>query len=284
MCHVDLPMYGRTHYALYGNPKADVTIVMVHGFRGDHHGLEALAGYLNSNFCVIIPDLPGYGSSASFIDMKHTVKNYAKWLNVFCHSFDFSGKCVLVGHSFGSLIVACALSQGNTFLVRAVKDAIFINPIAEHALKGPRTFLTRLAVLYYRLGANLPERLGFAFLRNRAVVWFMSKTMIKTQDRAMRAWIHDQHKRYFSSFSDRDVVLESFRASVSHTVGEYAPHISSRVLLIAGKQDDISPVSTVAEVKTRFSNASFECLDRVGHLIHYEKPNEAAVLIEDFLL
>jgi hypothetical protein len=39
---------------------------------------------------------------------------------------------------------------------------ILVNPIGAPALEGPRGVLTRLAVLYYRLGARLPQRLGDA--------------------------------------------------------------------------------------------------------------------------
>ena len=39
------------------------TIILVHGFRGDHHGLSAIAGALGDHH-VVIPDLPGYGKTA----------------------------------------------------------------------------------------------------------------------------------------------------------------------------------------------------------------------------
>ena len=57
--------------------------------------------------------------------------------------------------------------------------------------------MTRLAVLYYRAAAALPERAGFALLRNGAIVRVMSVTMAKTRSKSLRRWIHDQHDRYF---------------------------------------------------------------------------------------
>ena len=42
------------------------TILVIHGFRGDHHGLLRVADQL-SEMRLIMPDLPGFGSSAAFV-------------------------------------------------------------------------------------------------------------------------------------------------------------------------------------------------------------------------
>ena len=57
---------------------------------------------------------------------------------------------------------------------------VLINPIGAPALEGPKGVLTRLAVLYYTLGARLPERIGTALLRHPLIVRVMSVTMAKT--------------------------------------------------------------------------------------------------------
>ena len=41
------------------------TILVIHGFRGDHHGLLRVADQL-PGMRIIMPDLPGFGSSAAF--------------------------------------------------------------------------------------------------------------------------------------------------------------------------------------------------------------------------
>ena len=41
------------------------TILVVHGFRGDHHGLLRVADQL-PDMRLIMPDLPGFGRSAAF--------------------------------------------------------------------------------------------------------------------------------------------------------------------------------------------------------------------------
>src|SRR5690349_19925896 len=76
--------------------------------------------------------------------------------------------------------------------------------------------------------------------RNPLIVRIMSETMAKTGDRELRTFIHGQHHAYFSSFADRESLLESFTASVSHHVSEVAAGLTLPVLLIAGEKDEIA--------------------------------------------
>ncbi len=266
-----------TSYWEYGTPSDAPTIVMVHGFRGDHHGLEPVVAHLEG-FHILSPDLPGFGESEP-LDSPHDIDGYAAWLNQFVDAIDLPLRPVILGHSFGSIIVSAGLART---ALRAPR-VILVNPIAAPALAGPRGILTRLAVFYYRMSAWLPERLGFALLRNRAIVRVMSETMAKTKDRELRRWIHNQHDLYFSAFGNRDVVLEAFTASVGNDVSEFASDIEDRTLLIAADKDDITPVEAQHQLVRRFPDATLEVLQGVGHLIHYEVPEQAAGLIRSFL-
>ncbi|MEL4318350.1 alpha/beta hydrolase [Leifsonia sp. YIM 134122] len=265
-----------TRYWEYGDAASDETIVLVHGFRGDHHGLEPVVAQLPGRH-IISPDLPGFGASAPLLSA-HDIDGYAAWLTAFIAELKLTGRVVLLGHSFGSIISSAALAAG-----LVVDDVILVNPIAAPALRGPRGVMTRLAVFYYQASAALPEKVGFALLRNRAIVRIMSVTMVKTHDANLRRFVHDQHDQYFSAFSDRDVVLEAFRASVSHDVSEYAAAIPTRTLLIAADKDDITSVSAQHDVQKLFPDAALHVIPDVGHLIHYETPGEAAQQIAAFL-
>src|SRR5690606_24823023 len=147
---------------------------------------------------------------------------------------------------------------------------ILINPIGAPALEGPKGVLTKLAVLYYALGAKLPGRLGTALLRNRLIVRGMSMAMAKTKDAVLRRFIHDQHDTYFSDFADRDVLRDAFVASVSHDVRAYAPKIDVPTLLVAAQKDDITPIEAERRLVGLFPKAELVEIADVGHLIHYE--------------
>ena len=260
----------------YGPADAPV-LVLVHGFRGDHHGLEPVVAQLRG-FRIVSPDLPGFGESGMFPDRPHDIEAYADWLGAFIRTIGIEDPYTLLGHSFGSIVAATAVSRG-----LAPERLVLVNPIGAPALEGPRGVMTRLAVLYYRSAAALPERAGFALLRNGAIVRAMSVTMAKTRSRPLRRWIHDQHDRYFSAFGDRDAVLEAFRASVSHDVSEVAADIPVPTLLVAAERDDVTPLDAQHRLATLFPDATLEVIPDVGHLIHYETPGDAAARMLRFL-
>jgi pimeloyl-ACP methyl ester carboxylesterase len=283
-----------TRFWDYGDAAAATTIVMVHGFRGDHHGLEPVVAQLGvsgrfdtagdsagatGGIRMISPDLPGFGQSDPLNGIRHDIEGYGRWLREFVAGLALTGRVVILGHSFGSIVVAASLADN----ALDPDDVILVNPIAAPALRGPRGILTRLAVFYYWLAAVLPERLGFALLRNRVIVRVMSVAMAKTTDKGLRRWIHNQHDRYFSAFSDRRVVLEAFRASVGNDVSEFAARITAPTLLIAAEKDDITPVAAQEKLVTLFPDATLHVIPAVGHLIHYEVPEQAAGHIIRFL-
>ncbi|HEY0246704.1 MAG TPA: alpha/beta hydrolase [Gryllotalpicola sp.] len=257
---------------------ASGTVIAVHGFRGDHHGLEPVVERLAGRR-VIMPDLPGFGASDAFTDRAHDIDGYARWLGEFTRAVAPADPLTLLGHSFGSIIVAAAVAER----LAEASDLILINPIGAPALKGPKAIGTGAAIFYYWLGRSLPERAGNALLRNHGIVRGMSVMMATTHDPALRRWIHGQHDAYFSLFADRSSLLESFRASVSHDVSEYAARIPLPTLLVAAAQDQITPLAAERRLAALFPAAQLEVIDGVGHLIHYEKPAEAAGLIEAFL-
>ena len=189
-----------------------------------------------------------------------------------------AGEWTLLGHSFGSIVTSAAVAAG-----LAPDRLILLNPIGAPALEGPRAIMTRLAVGYYRAAAALPERAGFALLRNGAIVRVMSVTMAKTRDPELRRFIHDQHDRYFSAFDDRDAVLQAFEASVGHDVREYAPAISTPTLLVVAEEDDVTPLEAQYRLRPLFEDATLAVIPDVGHLIHYETPGEAAGHIRVFV-
>ncbi|WP_417553937.1 alpha/beta fold hydrolase [Microbacterium sp.] len=263
-------------YWVYGPEGGDVpTVIAVHGFRGEHHGLEPVVAYL-PGIRVISPDLPGFGETTPVPGREHDLSLYSGWLAEFARTV--APDAVILGHSFGSIVSSAAVAGG-----LATPQLILINPIGAPALEGPKGVLTRLAVLYYSLGARLPERIGTALLRHPLIVRIMSIAMAKTKDPALRRFIHDQHDTYFSRFADRDVLHDAFVTSVSHDVRAFAGVIDVPTLLIAAQRDDITPIEAERRLATMFPDAELVEIADVGHLIHYETPAEAAGAIRRFL-
>lgn len=257
--------------------EAQPVIVMVHGFRGTHHGLARIVEKL-PNCRIIVPDLPGFGASEP-LTQTHTLDAYVGFLKDFIAQLQLDQPPILLGHSFGSIIA----SHYAAMHPQTITKLILVNPIAAPALKGPRAAMTQLAIFYYWLGRKLPEKASHAWLSAKPIVKIMSVTMAKTNDKQMLEYIHDQHLTHFSSFANPTVVAEAFKTSVNHDVRQIADRLTMPTLLIAGERDDITALPKQKELARHINSAVLVVIPDVGHLIHYETPDAAAQAVTNFV-
>lgn len=269
---------GEVAYWQYGAADGS-PVIFVHGFRGDHHGLEQIAFALlesHPELKILVPDLPGFGASPAFIDRQHSISSYAQWLQEFA-SVVAGERYAILSHSFGTIITAHAIANG-----ASPQNAVLVNPISVPALSGGQRLLSLLALGYYRVGQRLPQRVGNALLSHPIGVRVMSEVMAKTEDRNLRRWIHQQHDRYFSSYASSTALLEAFEASISHTVSEVASALTLPVLVIAGEKDDLASTADQLKLVKSLTNGTLEVVLGSGHLTHYEAPAEIAEIAASF--
>jgi pimeloyl-ACP methyl ester carboxylesterase len=251
------------------------TILAVHGFRGDHHGLARIVEQL-PQYTIIVPDLPGFGSSSS-MHLPHDVPGYAMALSTLADEFALPSGTILLGHSFGSLVAAKLAAE------RGFSALVLLNPISELALDSSQALMAKLTGFYYELCARLPERLGSAVLRSKAFSDAMSVVMTKSKDRTMRRYVRAQHRAYFGGFHSRVSLAQAYQASIAHTVGEYSADIDIPVLMVGGMLDELGSPQTQESLRESFADARLVMLPNVGHLIHYEKAGDTAAAIDKFL-
>lgn len=254
------------------------TIIFIHGYRGNHRGLEAIAGALD-DFDIYIPDLPGFGASEP-MHTEHSIENYSAWLTKFLSGLSLSTKPILLGHSFGTIVCSHFAAKGSKLIDRL----ILVNPVSAPALEGPKAVLTRIAMTFFWLAARLPESAANWLLKSWPMVRGMSIVMTKSKDKNVRAWVHRQHDENFNDFAELRVAIEGYRASVSNCVADFASRIDATTLFIAGARDDITtiPQQRMAFSKLVSPESKLEIIDRVGHLTHYEAPEQIAKLVRAF--
>lgn len=252
------------------------TLIMIHGFRGTHHGLSLIARELSDDFDVKVPDLPGFASGP---ELKHySLAGYVSWLDRYINQ-NSKGKVYLLGHSFGSIICSAYCAQNKT----KVAKLILVNPIGAPALEGPRWVATQMAVFYYKIGSKLPDKLANRWLSSNLIVTIMSMSLAKTKSKSLRKYIHHQHRKYFSRFRSPSSVLESFETSIHYSVKDFASAVHQPTLLIAGDKDDITSLDKQKELKAMFPDATLKVISGVGHLTHYETPEKVAELTKEFI-
>ncbi len=260
----------------YPGPPGAEQILAVHGFRGDHHGLELIVDGLAS-YEVWVPDLPGFGVSSAMPDAEHSVDHYAEIINQVAQHMSHP---ILLGHSFGSVIAAAVVATGQV----NYPHLVLLNPIAKPALEAASP-IDRAATLatdgFYRLCAALPSTLGRRLLGNTLIVWATGAFMTKTDDPRILAYTHDQHQAYFSGFHSPGTLLEAYRASVTYTVGDYADNLLLPVTMVGGADDELSSPEDMTALAELLASDDVETyvLPATGHLMHYERPGAVAVLL-----
>lgn len=241
-------------------------ILLVHGFRGDHHGLLGIAGALpEARF--VLPDLPGFGK-AKPLNNKHSIENYSRWL------IDFVEKAgpfdAVLAHSFGTLILSRALADGLN-----VDRILLQNPITTSQKGG---LINSLADTYYELG----RREGSNLLRSQFVVRAMSVALTTSWKPGVRKFIHAQHSAHFSTYATNHSVYEGYQAATSSNVLDYAQHLPNKTFIVAGERDIVAPIAGQRKL-AEASGAELKVIPKTGHLTHYEKPAEVAGSLAELL-
>lgn len=274
----------KLNYWVYGPSHGAPVIVAVHGFRGTHHGLERIISYL-PDYTVIVADLPGFGESTPMTEYSHDIDGYAALFEAFIPIVTRPNEPVyLLGHSFGSIVAAkIAASRGAGQEKNGelhFNGLILINPIARKPY-----ILGRLgSVFYFWLGNRMSEDRARRYFSWPVTINTMSLQLTKTLHRGTRRYVKDQHLAHFSEYGTRATLRESFKASVTRTVSEYATRITIPTLLIAGARDEIAPLKTQYKLYDALDTPTeLAVIPHVGHLVHYEKPSDAAGFIQAFI-
>ena len=267
-----------TVYYVHNDDSKLPVIIMIHGFRGTHHGLELIAENLNE-YRIIIPDLPGFGETMP-LNQEHSLDNYTAWLYEFISDLKLPKSPILLGHSFGSIVV----SNYASLYPKTIEKLILVNPIGAPALEGPQAVLTQLTLLGHKISGILPEKLAVKLLSAKPAVMAISAAMVKSHDKKLRKFIHEEHLQHFSSFYSSKMVTEAFKTSINNNVRDFAQKINVSTLLIVSDMDDITPLTKQYELVKLFRDAKIKVIKNVGHLTHYETPDKVADLIKDFTL
>lgn len=106
--------------------------------------------------------------------------------------------------------------------------------------------------------------------------------MTSTRDRALRKRIRDEHLRQAGAITSRDVVLESFVASTSTTVVDFAAHVTSPTLLLGAEREPLSPPSAYNVEATGIRSGTFHVFPERGHLLPHEQTQELSQLVTEW--
>jgi pimeloyl-ACP methyl ester carboxylesterase len=234
-------------------------VLLLHGFPMNHHVWDEFIKSLPGGFTYVTPDLPGFGKSA-LLQEGFSIDDVANEVNKWIDSEGLQ-PAVLIGHSLGGYVALAMTAQNPS----AFKGLVLFHSTAEADSDDKKESRSKVLEFIDQHGAHAftsnfieplftdPEHPGISVVKDLSVG--ATKEAVQGYTRAMR---------------DRPGRTEILRT---------APW---PVLIIGGENDKAIPASAL-EQQVITSGGSLVILEGAAHMGMFEKREEAAGIIRDFL-
>lgn len=243
-------------------------LLIVPGFLGSGATFRDLLLLLESDFRIVLPEMPGFGyspphpGSCSLDCMTAAVEGVVRKAGLECFS--------LVGSSMGSLIaVRLAVDRPDR-----IPRLVLLSPFGAEGQADVAARLDRLDFL-------LPAA---SILARKPIVARQIRKQVRDPAELTPEMI-DCYARPFRTREGRRLVVGITR----HVIGECAfdeclPHIRQPVLIIAGTEDPLMDPAALGMMEARIPNCSVRRLEGCRHLVYLDDPGQVADLVASFCL
>ena len=246
------------------------TLVLLHGFGGSRQNWVATAKFLARDFHVIIPDLPGYGSSSSVPASEGGIHGEARLLAGFVGALGLK-HFGLVGHSLGGAIagVYAAAHPQQVFGLALVDSAGLPyppTPLARAMLAGQDPFV-------FDDRAGLRKLLALVFVHPPYLLPRLADALV-AENKARRAFLEGVFARLRTPADATALV-------------PVLPKLTMPVLGLWCKDDRVVPPSAMAALRQSLSATPQISMTELGgcnHMPNVEQPQETAQVLTQFYL
>ena len=270
---------GDVHYWTHGDPSKP-TLVMIHGFTGDHYGFQKLIPLLEADYFIITPDLPGSGISTLQPQSQWAIDPLAKLTNEFVANLQLKQPPIILGHSMGGLVVSSMVHQAPDLFANKV---ILLSPVpTKIRWLDSRKIGALMGEFQYFIGHKLPV-IGPAIIKSKWLTTLIANILITTQHKPTVEFTHQQMQNNLNFISSVKYYYMLTKDINRRGSLDYATTLAQKdTLVINGDIDRVVPLSELEKL-VKASGAQLTLIEGVGHDIHYEKPAEAARAIKTFL-
>lgn len=217
-------------------------IVLLHGLMGGLSNFDELITFFSKEgYKVYAPQLP-------ILDLpvlSTNVKNIAKFVTSFLQDI-VKQPATLVGNSLG----------GHIGLISTIT-----NPELTHSI-----ILTGSSGLYEKsFGETFPKRGNYEYVKRKAEeVFYDPKVATKEIVDEVFETVNDNKKAIKTLYIARSAIKDNLK--------KYLKDIDKPVLLIWGKQDNVTPPEVAVEFEAELPNATLHWIDKCGHAPMMEHP------------
>jgi pimeloyl-ACP methyl ester carboxylesterase len=237
----------------YNNKKSgsNKAIIFVHGSGGSSYTWKNQLN-LDIDYDLITLDLPSHDKSDNFSDL--SLHLYVDVVHQLIKSLNYEN-IILCGHSLGGAIV----QQYYFIYPKDVSGLILFNTGGK--LRVAPFILKSLKNNYQEFMDSLPAD---AFYR-------------ATPKKTIELYIQETSK------ISADVTYNDFKICDGFDVLSKLSTIEVPCLIIVGKQDQLTPVKYSEFFHNKIKNSELHIINKAGHMVMLEKPNEVNQAIENFI-
>lgn len=256
---VSLPSGVTIAYREFGDPKGKA-LILVHGFTDNARSWSLVIPYIPHSYRIIAMDVRGHGKSSApeccyaFPDLAYDVKLLMDKLNV--------DTATLIGHSLGSMISQTVAAS----YPERVNGVVLISSTATNdAFQDDSWLASELPKLTFPLAQNSP------FMNE----WYTNELPVDPE--------FINYEKNESAGVPRQVwygVMSSGRIS---DISRNLSKIKAPTLVIHGSKDAFFAADSQAKLRELLPQSKFVEFTGAGHNVMWEKPQEVAAVIDEFL-
>ena len=262
-----------------GNKESENVLLCIHGLSSYIPAWSRLIPLLKDQLRCIAIDLPGYGKSSEGVHSR-SMNFYSDTISKFIQKLKLKN-VILVGHSMG----------GHISIVTALSYPQLVNRLILLAPAGFETF-TDDEKFWIKKNSS-PEIL--TMLSEKQIRYNYEINFYKMTD-DVEPMINDRIKmKKWKNFRNYcTVVSNSLFEMIENPVFDKLNQITQPTLILFGKNDkliphiilhkDLTPEIVANNGASQIPNSRLIMIDKCGHFLQFEKPEESAKNITEFIL
>ncbi len=265
------------NYNKSGNGK--VAVVFLAGFGQATYSWDSIKEKLDFDlnvYTLYFIDLLGFGFSSNHKDKVYSIKNQSKVILAAFNYFKFN-EIILIGHSYGGLVSLSVINLANETKAKIeFKSLILFDTPAYLGSEPSFVKVLRNPVLNF---------LGTLFYSPRITTLQTIKNTFFNYELGCKSYYDLYYFFYKLNGYYKAMVMvanQTTEVDVIQLSKSYSK-IETPTLLIWGENDKMIPLSYGNRLKHDIKNAIIKTIDKCGHIPLQEKPDESALIINEFI-
>ena len=260
-------------YAELGN-KSKPTIILLHGVPENLHAWYAVAPILSSNYHVIALDWPGFGGSEPLGSSEaYNSENFADLVIDFMDTLNVKQTIILASDIALLPALLIGLEQPERVSKLIVMDGIPF-PRKQYASWELNSFARKNSIIgkalvrwFPRIAAQTAYIKGF-YRGHSIPKEVRNDFLIDSKNEHTK----DAFLSYFQNFH----IGQTYFEQIAHK-------LQTPVLVVWGKYDRFINIKLAYEIVEKLPNAKLEIIDKAGHYVHMDKPQELVDVVAKFI-